>query len=75
MLRRESRLEDGHASVAPWLRQPGWGGELDVAATALSEAKRLQPSLSLDWVETSHPIVRVKDRAVDIQGLRLAGLR
>jgi hypothetical protein len=42
--------------------------------SALAEAKRLQPNLTVDWVERYHPIVRVEDRAMYIEGLRKAGL-
>jgi adenylate cyclase len=53
----------------------GMAGELDTAARALSEAKRLQPSLSIEWVDNCHPIVHEKDRVVYIEGLRAAGLK
>ena len=52
----------------------GKAGKLDVAAEALAEAKRLHPSLSVEWVEKYHPIVHAKDRAIYIEGLRAAGL-
>ena len=52
----------------------GNAGKLEQAAQALSEAKRLQPSLSVDWVEKYHPIVHARDRTVYIEGLRAAGL-
>jgi adenylate cyclase len=52
----------------------GKAGSQDLAAEALSEAKRLHPSLSLEWVEKHHAIVTEKDRAIYIQGLRAAGL-
>ena len=42
----------------------GLAGELDTAIHALSEAKRLQPSLSVDFVDKFHPIVHEKDRAL-----------
>ena len=50
------------------------GGESETAVHALAEAKRLQPGLSIEWVEKYHPIVREADRAIYIQGLRKAGL-
>jgi adenylate cyclase len=53
----------------------GMAGELDTAVRALSEAKRLQPSLSVDWVDKYHAIVHERDRAMYIEGLRIAGLR
>ena len=52
----------------------GKAGKLELAVHALSEAKRLHPSLSLEWVEKYHPIVHERDRAVYIDGLRAAGL-
>ena len=52
----------------------GLSGKLDLAAQALAEAKRLQPGLSIEWVEKYHPIVRPEDRATYIEGLRMAGL-
>jgi len=52
----------------------GLAGDIPLAASALSEARRLQPSLTLDWVEAHHPIVRTEDRANYIEGLRRAGL-
>lgn len=53
----------------------GMARNLDVAASALSEAKRLHPSLSVEWVENHHPIVHDKDRLTYIEGLRAAGLK
>ena len=50
-------------------------GDIDAAKTALAEAKRLQPDLSVDWVEEHYPIVRLQDRAIYIEGLRRAGLQ
>ena len=52
----------------------GMAGDRDAAAYALSQAQRLQPSLSVDWVEKYHGIVRPEDRARYIQGLQIAGL-
>ena len=49
-------------------------GEIGTAKGALAEAKRLHPTLSIDWVEKHHPIVHAKDRALYIAGLRAAGL-
>jgi adenylate cyclase len=53
----------------------GKAGNLDVATRALSEAKRLHPSLSVEWIEKFHPIVYEKDRLIYIEGLRAAGLK
>jgi adenylate cyclase len=44
------------------------------AVHALAEARRLHPSLSVEWVEKCHPIIHEKDRAMYIEGLRAAGL-
>jgi TolB-like protein/cytochrome c-type biogenesis protein CcmH/NrfG len=52
----------------------GLAGDAENAASALAEAKRLQPSLSLEWVEKYHPIVRAEDRTLYLEGLRKAGL-
>jgi TolB-like protein len=53
----------------------GLAGDAEIAASALAEAKRVQPSLSLEWVEKYHPIVRAEDRTIYLEGLRKAGLR
>jgi tetratricopeptide (TPR) repeat protein len=53
----------------------GIAGDIDTAAAALAETRHLQPELSVEWVETHHPIVRPEDRAIYIEGLRAAGLR
>ena len=52
----------------------GLSGDRDLAISALAEAKRLQPDLSIDWIEKHHPIVHGRDRAMYIEGLRAAGL-
>lgn len=52
----------------------GMASDLETAAHALSEARRLHPSLSVEWVEKRHPIVQAKHRAIYIEGLRRAGL-
>ena len=52
----------------------GMAGRQEEAARALKEAKRLQPTLSVEWVERFHPIVKASDRAIYIRGLRAAGL-
>jgi adenylate cyclase len=53
----------------------GNAGNLNVATRALSEAKRLHPSLSVEWVEKYHPIVHERNRVTYIEGLRAAGLK
>ena len=50
-------------------------GDLETAEAALAEARRLQPDLSVAWVDRNHPIVRPEDRAIYIEGLKRAGLR
>ncbi len=52
----------------------GLAGDRVTAANALAEARRLHPSLSLDWIELNHPIVRQEDRARYADGLYKAGL-
>ncbi len=52
----------------------GKAGDRSTAVRVLAEAKRLQPSLSVDWVEKYHPLVHAKDRSLFIEGLRVAGL-
>ena len=51
----------------------GMAGLPEAAADALSNAKRLQPALSIDWVEKYYQIVKASDRAIYIQGLQAAG--
>jgi adenylate cyclase len=53
----------------------GLAGDITSATHALKEATRLQPSLTVAWVENHHPIVHAKDRALYIEGLRAAGLK
>jgi adenylate cyclase len=52
----------------------GMIGDTDLGKTAVAEVLRLQPDLTLDWVERYHPIVRPEDRALYIEGLRRSGL-
>ncbi len=52
----------------------GLAGDRDTAAEALAQARRLQPGLSLDWVERFHPIVQAADRSMYVSGLKSAGL-
>lgn len=53
----------------------GMAGDRALAGQALSQALRLHPSLSVEWVEKYHPIVHERDRALYIEGLCVAGLR
>lgn len=52
----------------------GLAGDLETGRQALAQCRRLQPSLSLDWVEKYHPIVRKLDREKYLEGLRAVGL-
>ena len=53
----------------------GLSGDQALAGAALAEALRLQPGLTLDWIERYHPIVRADHRSRYAEGLRRAGLR
>ncbi|MDX8480356.1 winged helix-turn-helix domain-containing protein [Mesorhizobium sp. VK24D] len=52
----------------------GMAGDRALARQALSQARRLHPSLSVEWIEKHHPIVHERDRALYIKGLSIAGL-
>ena len=62
------------AALTAMAATAGLAGDIDSASHALSEAKRVMPSLSADWVERYHSLVRPEDRARFIEGLRMAGL-
>jgi adenylate cyclase len=49
-------------------------GDLEVAQAALAEAHRLQPDLSLSWINEHIPIVHERDRQMYVEGLKAAGL-
>jgi tetratricopeptide (TPR) repeat protein len=49
-------------------------GEIDEAKAALKTLKRLQPELSIKWVEEWLPYRRAHDRQKFLEGFRLAGL-
>ena len=53
----------------------GLVGDSETAATALAEARRLQPELSTEWIERYYALVEREDREIYIQGLRKAGLK
>jgi tetratricopeptide (TPR) repeat protein len=53
----------------------GMADDRDTATRALAQVMRLQPALTLDWVEMYHSIVQPEDRARYVEGLRRAGLR
>ncbi len=52
----------------------GLAGDLDLARQGLAECKRLQPNLSIAWVEKYYPLICTEDRSRYINGLRRAGL-
>ena len=52
----------------------GMAGQADVAATALQELRRVQPNISLAWIERQMPIKEAVDREHYLQGFRRAGL-
>ena len=52
----------------------GLAGDVDLARSALAEALRMQPDLSLDWIERYYPMVHAEHRALYAEGLRRAGL-
>ncbi|QSY95340.1 adenylate/guanylate cyclase domain-containing protein [Rhizobium bangladeshense] len=52
----------------------GLAGDAELARQGLAECRRLQPNVSIAWVEKYHPLIRVEDRARYIEGLRIAGL-
>ena len=70
--RYEEGAEDEHRAVElrphfvtawrTYAASAGMAGDRDVAAYALSQAKPLQPSLSVEWVERYHGIVCLEDR-------------
>jgi hypothetical protein len=71
-------LVEGAGVLADRVEQPapaGLAGDPGTAAEALAQARRLQPGLSLDWVEGFHPNVHAADREIYASGLRAAGLR
>jgi adenylate cyclase len=52
----------------------GLAGDMEIARHGLAECKRLQPNVSIAWIEKYHPIIRVEDRARYSEGLQRAGL-
>lgn len=52
----------------------GLAGDMETARQGLAECKRLQPNVSIDWIEKYHPLIRFEDRSRYIEGLRCAGL-
>jgi TolB-like protein/tetratricopeptide (TPR) repeat protein len=52
----------------------GMSGDLALAATALQELRRIQPSISLDWIANQLPWKSDGDREHYLEGFRRAGL-
>ena len=52
----------------------GLAGNLELARQGLAECKRLQPNVTIAWVEKYYPMVRTENRSRYIDGLRRAGL-
>ena len=73
--RRAVQLRPGYGSAWRTLTAAaGLAGELELARQGLVECKRLQPTLSIEWVEKYYPMVRIEDRSRYIDGLCRAGL-
>jgi tetratricopeptide (TPR) repeat protein len=53
----------------------GMAGHKAVAEAALSELRRAQPNVSLDWIAKQIPFKLDADREHYLEGLRRAGLR
>ena len=49
-------------------------GQPDVAAVALRELRRVQPNISLTWIETHMPIKEAADMVHYLEGFRRAGM-
>jgi tetratricopeptide (TPR) repeat protein len=52
----------------------GMAGERDVAAAALQELKRVQPNITLAWIESKMPIGSDAERVHYLEAFRRAGL-
>ncbi len=52
----------------------GLVGDFELARQGLAECKRLQPDISVAWIEKYYPMVRAEDRAKYVEGLQRAGL-
>jgi TolB-like protein len=52
----------------------GMAGQAEVATAALTELRRAQPNISLDWIASQMPIKHEADREHYLQGFRRAGL-
>jgi adenylate cyclase len=52
----------------------GLAGDVELARQSLAECRRLQPDVSIAWIDKYHPLIRTEDRDRYIEGLRRAGL-
>jgi hypothetical protein len=52
----------------------GMAEQLDVAAAALRELRRVQPNISLTWIEAHMPIRQPDDMRHYLEGFRRAGM-
>jgi TolB-like protein len=52
----------------------GMAGQVDMARAALKELRRVQPSISLDWIAKEMPIKQDAEREHYLEGFRRAGL-
>ena len=74
-LRRAVQLRPNFGTALRTLAaSAGLAGNIETGRSALAEAKRLQPGLSVEWVRQFHPIVERDDRERYIDGLRKSGL-
>jgi TolB-like protein/cytochrome c-type biogenesis protein CcmH/NrfG len=51
------------------------GGFDDIARAALTELRRVQPNISLEWIANEMPFKHEEDRVCYLEGFRRAGLR
>jgi hypothetical protein len=58
----------------PLVAAAAMAGQLEVAASALRELRRLQPNLSLAWIANEMPIRENVDLEHYLEGFRRAGL-
>jgi tetratricopeptide (TPR) repeat protein len=52
----------------------GMAGQLDVATAALHELRRVQPNISIAWIEAHMPIRQADDMTHYLEGFRRAGM-
>jgi TolB-like protein/cytochrome c-type biogenesis protein CcmH/NrfG len=75
LARAAIRLRDKYAGAHRVLAAAaGMAGQEDVAAAALRELRRVQPDISLAWLQDRTPFRQDTDRQHYLEGLRRAGL-